>query len=223
MCNFPPNQGDSGGPLVVNDGGRWTLVGITSAGFGCAVDHQPGIYHKVSKTVPWILANINDWTVEDICGKQCLGRRGSWTRVSNLQCFHWSHVIYPPTAAPITNNILRVFCVFPLSPPFSSILLSIACKTMFFFIYLLIGTPIIKWNIWGVYWRKKIQIAWWRRWQHPPKHHEKNFKKIMNRVMIISSCASRLEHNPSLAVRRSHTYQRPLGHQDHQDWQICSF
>ena len=54
-------QGDSGGPLVVNDRGRWTLVGITSAGFGCAVDHQPGIYHKVSKTVPWILANINDW------------------------------------------------------------------------------------------------------------------------------------------------------------------
>jgi len=52
--------GDSGGPLVVNDRGRWTLVGITSAGFGCAVDHQPGIYHKVSKTVPWILANIND-------------------------------------------------------------------------------------------------------------------------------------------------------------------
>jgi secreted trypsin-like serine protease len=53
-------QGDSGGPLVVNDNGRWTLVGITSAGFGCAVDHQPGIYHKVSKTVPWILNNIND-------------------------------------------------------------------------------------------------------------------------------------------------------------------
>ena len=54
-------KGDSGGPLVVNDGGRWTLVGITSAGFGCAVDHQPGIYHKVTKTVSWIAANINDW------------------------------------------------------------------------------------------------------------------------------------------------------------------
>lgn len=53
-------KGDSGGPLVVNDGGRWTLVGITSAGFGCAVDHQPGIYHKVTKTVSWIAANIND-------------------------------------------------------------------------------------------------------------------------------------------------------------------
>lgn len=52
--------GDSGGPLVVNDGGRWVLVGITSAGFGCAVDHQPGIYHKVGKTVNWIVANIID-------------------------------------------------------------------------------------------------------------------------------------------------------------------
>ena len=27
---------------------RWTLIGVTSAGFGCAVDKQPGIYHKVS-------------------------------------------------------------------------------------------------------------------------------------------------------------------------------
>ena len=27
---------------------RWTLIGITSAGFGCAVDKQPGIYHKVN-------------------------------------------------------------------------------------------------------------------------------------------------------------------------------
>ena len=29
---------------------RWTLIGVTSAGFGCAVDKQPGIYHKVSST-----------------------------------------------------------------------------------------------------------------------------------------------------------------------------
>ena len=28
--------GDSGGPLVVFLNGRWTLAGITSAGFGCA-------------------------------------------------------------------------------------------------------------------------------------------------------------------------------------------
>jgi hypothetical protein len=47
-------QGDSGGPLIVNYEGRWTLAGITSAGFGCAVDHQPGIYHKVAVTARWI-------------------------------------------------------------------------------------------------------------------------------------------------------------------------
>lgn len=51
-------QGDSGGPLVVNNKGRWTLAGITSAGFGCAVDHQPGIYHKVAITSGWIAANV---------------------------------------------------------------------------------------------------------------------------------------------------------------------
>ncbi|XP_023943914.2 coagulation factor IX [Bicyclus anynana] len=46
--------GDSGGPLIVLDGGRYYLVGITSAGFGCGVDHQPGIYHNVKMTSNWI-------------------------------------------------------------------------------------------------------------------------------------------------------------------------
>ncbi|KAJ9573658.1 hypothetical protein L9F63_008999, partial [Diploptera punctata] len=51
-------EGDSGGPLIVKQDGRWTLAGITSAGFGCAVDHQPGIYHKVADTAGWIAAQI---------------------------------------------------------------------------------------------------------------------------------------------------------------------
>ncbi|TRY75700.1 hypothetical protein TCAL_12122 [Tigriopus californicus] len=50
--------GDSGGPLVINFDGQWTLIGITSAGFGCAVEKQPGIYHKVSKTARWIAKQI---------------------------------------------------------------------------------------------------------------------------------------------------------------------
>ncbi|XP_054257926.1 serine protease 27 [Macrosteles quadrilineatus] len=54
--------GDSGGPLVVyhKTRQRWTLAGITSAGFGCAVDHQPGIYHKVTHTTDWIANKINN-------------------------------------------------------------------------------------------------------------------------------------------------------------------
>ncbi|VEN35158.1 unnamed protein product [Callosobruchus maculatus] len=51
--------GDSGGPLVVQEEGRWTLVGITSAGFGCGEPHQPGIYHRVPATTDWIRAVIN--------------------------------------------------------------------------------------------------------------------------------------------------------------------
>jgi len=52
--------GDSGGPLVINFDGRWTLIGITSAGFGCAVEKQPGIYHKVATTAAWLAANIRE-------------------------------------------------------------------------------------------------------------------------------------------------------------------
>jgi len=41
--------GDSGGPLVIKERGRFVLVGITSAGFGCGVDHQPGGIRNLSK------------------------------------------------------------------------------------------------------------------------------------------------------------------------------
>ena len=48
------NAGDSGGPLILLENGKYTLVGITSAGFGCGIDNQPGIYHSVQKTAKWI-------------------------------------------------------------------------------------------------------------------------------------------------------------------------
>lgn len=46
--------GDSGGPLIIKERGRFVLVGITSAGFGCGVDHQPGIYHNLQKSLRWV-------------------------------------------------------------------------------------------------------------------------------------------------------------------------
>jgi len=47
-------QGDSGGPLMMQEGGRWYLAGIVSAGYSCAERKQPGIYHKVAYTSDWI-------------------------------------------------------------------------------------------------------------------------------------------------------------------------
>ncbi|KAF0296303.1 Ovochymase-2 [Amphibalanus amphitrite] len=48
-------QGDSGGPLVVAEpGGSHTLVGVVSAGIGCARPSLPGIYTDVSHYLKWI-------------------------------------------------------------------------------------------------------------------------------------------------------------------------
>eukprot|EP00096_Caligus_rogercresseyi_P006964 TRINITY_DN240_c0_g1_i14.p1 TRINITY_DN240_c0_g1~~TRINITY_DN240_c0_g1_i14.p1 ORF type:complete len:441 (-),score=97.98 TRINITY_DN240_c0_g1_i14:933-2255(-) len=51
-------QGDSGGPLMTEVEGRWTLIGIVSAGYSCAKRGQPGIYHRVPHTSDWISNSI---------------------------------------------------------------------------------------------------------------------------------------------------------------------
>ncbi|CAG9820824.1 unnamed protein product [Phaedon cochleariae] len=51
-------QGDSGGPLMLQRTGRWFLIGIVSAGYSCAQQGQPGIYHRVAHTVDWITRAI---------------------------------------------------------------------------------------------------------------------------------------------------------------------
>lgn len=52
-------QGDSGGPLMMEHEGRWTLIGLVSAGYSCAKQGQPGIYHRVAHTSDWISHSIN--------------------------------------------------------------------------------------------------------------------------------------------------------------------
>ncbi|KAF7489899.1 Serine proteinase stubble [Sarcoptes scabiei] len=51
-------QGDSGGPLMLNEFGVWYLIGIVSAGYSCAKQYQPGIYHRVSSSSDWVSANV---------------------------------------------------------------------------------------------------------------------------------------------------------------------
>merc|ERR1719356_406330 len=47
-------QGDSGGPLIANINEKYTLVGVTSFGLGCAQSNSPGVYVRVSSFIDFI-------------------------------------------------------------------------------------------------------------------------------------------------------------------------
>merc|ERR1712110_548984 len=51
-------QGDSGGPLY--DEENDLLVGVTSWGYGCALQQYPGVYSRISDQWSWIKTTICD-------------------------------------------------------------------------------------------------------------------------------------------------------------------
>ncbi|XP_050394148.2 uncharacterized protein LOC126812030 isoform X2 [Patella vulgata] len=50
-------QGDSGGPLACRINDKFTLMGVTSFGNGCAKPNSPGVYSRVSSFIGWINEN----------------------------------------------------------------------------------------------------------------------------------------------------------------------
>ena len=47
-------QGDSGGPLYINIDKKWTQIGLTSWGIGCAGRNAPGVYNNTGLYTGWI-------------------------------------------------------------------------------------------------------------------------------------------------------------------------
>lgn len=66
-------QGDSGGPLVATVAGSRRLVGIVSAGTGCALADYPGIYTRVSTYENWIKSKaFGKFEVTSTCSSPCV-------------------------------------------------------------------------------------------------------------------------------------------------------
>lgn len=73
-------QGDSGGPLTADVGLGPQLVGIVSAGTGCALAGFPGIYTRVSTYAAWIAGYLAPKVSSKLCG------RNQTTGTINTKC-----------------------------------------------------------------------------------------------------------------------------------------
>ena len=54
LCQQRTPARATGGPLVTEIDGRYTLIGVVSFGFGCALPDYPGVYARMTKVLDWV-------------------------------------------------------------------------------------------------------------------------------------------------------------------------
>lgn len=76
-------EGDSGGPIFIkNATGVAVQAGITSWGYGCAVEKQPGVYTRVVNYIGWIKKYVQESSIPNNSPRETIVRIGS--RLSSL-------------------------------------------------------------------------------------------------------------------------------------------